>query len=623
MNSITLLNIALHTLLLSMAGWMLVRGCLRDPRHRACAALVTLTVAAAIPGWLNRPAPPLPQPPSTFPAVTAWKPDWKMHVTLSAIPEDVPLPTSVAPPRPTQSWHALSWPQSLTLIWGVVAAVALAAHLRQTVMKLTRLRSLRAPTPEELALIPISAALPRLRIFPGHGTPCVIGCLPPTLVLPAAAFDEFEPRQWQWTLHHEQEHLRAHDPLIAWLLGCQKALLWWNPFVHGLIDCWLQAREEVCDAAALAEKQDAPDYAAFLVQIAGTANATLSMAASRPARRLRTRIQAVLSGRTIRQRIGYPFGLGCTAATLLAVLVAGCTGFKDDAHQPGPVTPAAPDQPENLEIRTRTFRASNDFVNQPSAKALLIQHGVPFPEGTSAIFAPGTGQLIVRNTPANLLHTGKVLRMLAREQTKKSLQVYVTTKWVEMDESFTLEAGPKQIFRSGSIFTDPQFQIVIRELSRRPGVDMMSAPSVTALLEQKAIVEATSDIQPAAGSATPDFVGPYLEITPHLADDKLKLTVIADLGFLEGRTLAEAFTLLEKAYIEESRALLENGLDAATFSPVKAYFKIPQGETLRHLRRRKTAVLENSSTLALSLGSRAPGRQIVVFVTAKIIDPTG
>ena len=42
MNAIMLVNLALHALLLSAVGWILVRWGVRDARHRAWAALLVL-----------------------------------------------------------------------------------------------------------------------------------------------------------------------------------------------------------------------------------------------------------------------------------------------------------------------------------------------------------------------------------------------------------------------------------------------------------------------------------------------------------------------------------------------------------------------------------------------------
>ena len=53
-------------------------------------------------------------------------------------------------------------------------------------------------------------------------------------------------------------------------------------------------------------------------------------------------------------------------------------------------------------------------------------------------------------------------------------QIYVSAKFVETTEELRGWAGPMD-----SIFSDPQFQVMIRALSQRKGVDLMVAPSLT------------------------------------------------------------------------------------------------------------------------------------------------
>ena len=45
------------------------------------------------------------------------------------------------------------------------------------------------------------------------------------------------------------------------------------------------------------------------------------------------------------------------------------------------------------------------------------------------------------------------------------------------------------IFGLGGVFTDPQFQVVIRALNQKKGVDLLSAPRVTTKSGQRAVIE--------------------------------------------------------------------------------------------------------------------------------------
>ena len=45
------------------------------------------------------------------------------------------------------------------------------------------------------------------------------------------------------------------------------------------------------------------------------------------------------------------------------------------------------------------------------------------------------------------------------------------------------------IFGIGGVFTDPQFQVVVRALNQKKGVDLLSAPRVTTKSGQRAVIE--------------------------------------------------------------------------------------------------------------------------------------
>lgn len=249
------------------------------------------------------------------------------------------------------------------------------------------------------------------------------------------------------------------------------------------------------------------------------------------------------------------------------------------------------------EMYTRTFKVPPDFLSsagdagastttaapdpfapaggggggtslKPKVGALdiLKSQGIPFAEGSSAVFLAGTSQLIVRNTQPSLDLVEQYVQELI---SKIPQQIYITAKFVEVSQKNTDELGFDWLMgpfdvggrafgsggtagnsangavsaadypfvypgagsppvginpvtrgnRSGSIaitpdsidgllsaqnlassmapgafaisgvFTDPQFQLVVRALSQKKGVDLMSAPSVTTRSGQRATVE--------------------------------------------------------------------------------------------------------------------------------------
>lgn len=207
-----------------------------------------------------------------------------------------------------------------------------------------------------------------------------------------------------------------------------------------------------------------------------------------------------------------------------------------------------------------------------TAKQVLEEAGIPFPDGASANFIASSSQLVVRNTRPNL----DAVQLMVEERNKNvTKQVHIQTKFVEVSQKNTDELGfdwllgpfnlpgSERVFgsggnegnsangpinsvdfpvrfpgtdapavgqnpltranRSGSaaispdsidgliaapnvvsslapgalafagVFTDPQFQVVIRALSQKKGVDLMSAPSVTTKSGEEANVEVSRE----------------------------------------------------------------------------------------------------------------------------------
>ena len=191
------------------------------------------------------------------------------------------------------------------------------------------------------------------------------------------------------------------------------------------------------------------------------------------------------------------------------------------------------------------------LMAKKTAREILAEQGIPFPEGASAVFNPVTSQLVVRNTAPNI---DMVETFVESQSTRTPKMVYVTTKFVEVTQKNTDELGfdwllgpfsipgSSRVFGSGGsaststdfplqnpgsstgaigtnevsnglrfgtaalapdsvdgllsnapttatkspgvfaltgVLTDPQFQVVVRALGQKKGVDLMSAPSVT------------------------------------------------------------------------------------------------------------------------------------------------
>ncbi len=234
-----------------------------------------------------------------------------------------------------------------------------------------------------------------------------------------------------------------------------------------------------------------------------------------------------------------------------------------DAGGGAPAGGAAP-APDPFAAAGKAAAPASAIGARATAKDILANNGIPFPEGASAVFIPATSQLIVKNTQPNLDNIEAFVESLVK---KVPQQIYITAKFIEVSQKNTDELGfdwllggfninsSQSVFgqggtsgnaqngpvtttnfpiqqggtaiggapvtagnRSGSyavtpdsidgllsknvntglapglfslagVFTDPQFQVVIRGLAQRKGVDLMSAPSVTTRSGQRAQIE--------------------------------------------------------------------------------------------------------------------------------------
>lgn len=83
-------------------------------------------------------------------------------------------------------------------------------------------------------------------------SPCLVGWWHPQLLFPRGLLDELTERELQLTVSHEIAHIRRRDIPMNWMLAVVEAFHWFNPLVWLVSRELRSAREEACDAYALA-----------------------------------------------------------------------------------------------------------------------------------------------------------------------------------------------------------------------------------------------------------------------------------------------------------------------------------------------------------------------------------
>lgn len=584
MTALDWLNVGLQSVLLGAAGWLVVSFFLRDARHRAWASLLSLAAMVLLP-WI-----PLWQANHAVvdvPVPSAWRPEWNVRVS-----EPAPAPVvshGAAKGSKSGTWMTWSfphWTSSLVWVWGVGSAWMALRHVWRTAA-VTRWKQ-RLPFHDREGL--------PVRVTPDLASPCLAGVLTPEIVVPEQALEEWSAQQWHWALSHEQEHRRGADPLIAWCLEWMRACLWWNPLVHRFIAGWEQAREEICDRAAVEKAAAAAPYSEFLLSVAVASRSPgMAMAASRSARRLKARLLALMEHRSVRRRPHWSFFLLMSGLSALGVNLVGCVGLKPStlAKEEGPLmTRSYQVAPEVNSLIRRMVPAYFHEVVPPirpgglvSTQQGLQYYGIDFPNGASADFDPAASQLIVRNNARRLEQVETLIDALTEGFESKTVLINIRAKWLEIPSDAPVAADL-------SLLTEAQFQMVLRSLNQKKGVDLLTSPQVTSFSGQSGWVEISRKQTSRDGA---DFSGVRTRHTPMIHDGKILLNFVADIGlpFQRGKRMP---------MLDQSDT---------------------KGVVIKHLIRRESVAVGNGGTLAIDMGAPSRGRRIMLFLTASLVDTSG
>lgn len=147
--------------------------------------------------------------------------------------------------------------------------------------------------------------------------PAVAGVLRPAIVLPRWAV-RLPPRELDFVLLHEEEHLRARDTLVQAVALGLVALAPWNPFSWLHLRGLRTAMEIDCDRRVLRRAPQPEAYGGSLLAVAARASGlSMGLAAFTEKRRsLETRIRAMTDART-------PWTISLSVVLVLVAVVLG------------------------------------------------------------------------------------------------------------------------------------------------------------------------------------------------------------------------------------------------------------------------------------------------------------
>ena len=190
---------------------------------------------------------------------------WKTGTTASTQPGAAKAPLIIP----------ASWATYMFMIWGLIAAVAL-ARVITGIWQIYKLR--RSCT--EVRLDELDPAVRGLIeefrqsravsfcISEQIQVPTAIGFLKPAVVMPAWLLKEVSTAELQQVLVHEMTHLRRHDDWTNLEQKEIKSFLFFHPSVWWIEQRLSLEREMACDDAVLARTANARDYAQCLTRVA-------------------------------------------------------------------------------------------------------------------------------------------------------------------------------------------------------------------------------------------------------------------------------------------------------------------------------------------------------------------
>lgn len=228
--------------------------------------------------------------------------------TLAARPFDDAMLVAARLPRETDRWLVIAWIAAAALLFGILVV----AWLRW------RAASRRWPTADVHGV--------RVRVAPDTG-PAAVGIIEPEIVVPHWLL-AVTPEQQRLAVAHEQEHLRARDPLLLVAGLATVVLLPWNPAVWWMLSRLRLCVELDCDARVLrGRRADAAIYGSVLIDLAERCSAARlgAPALADGTRHLHRRILAMTS---------HPSRLALLRATAVVVVALGGLMTACEAHLP-------------------------------------------------------------------------------------------------------------------------------------------------------------------------------------------------------------------------------------------------------------------------------------------------
>jgi beta-lactamase regulating signal transducer with metallopeptidase domain len=305
---------------------------------------------------------------------------------VAAPPLSMTAPAALATPRPTPApAPPFPWRTALFAGWLLgCAAMALrlvVGHWRVRRMlqesTLVEAGAARALLDELCAQAGVRAAL-RQSVTVGATMLC--GVRRPIVIVPRQWLTDFAPTELRALLAHEVAHLRRRDLLAMLAQRVAEIPLFFHPAVWAAARLLAAAREELCDAWAIAQGADPAEYARCLTRVAARAQTRFPLASVGLAEgksRLRQRVEAILGS-------GNRGAVSRRAMTAVVVVLVVCAiGFAAVRMvQPGETQRAAVNPQDEAKVIQNpgplSGREADEALQQLGLRTYRLTYELPF-----------------------------------------------------------------------------------------------------------------------------------------------------------------------------------------------------------------------------------------------------
>lgn len=225
-------------------------------------------------------------------------------------PEPLAGSTGGAVPRP--AWRVID---VLAAAW-LAGAGFRSARIVRDLVTLRRVRRRARPLP----------GAPDVLVSDDVAVPCAAGLVRPRVIVPSSLLAAAGGPALDLVLAHERAHIARHDLLLGWVPALADALFWFFPPARWCAREYALAREQACDAHALAAtRAPVADYARLIVTFGAARPAFAGRCgAALPFRQLERRLRMLAAPRPSARTLvvaGLIFAV-VAAATLVPVRLA-------------------------------------------------------------------------------------------------------------------------------------------------------------------------------------------------------------------------------------------------------------------------------------------------------------